>query len=74
MTKLKIVKAREGGFTSSDGKRINYFWYKALREEDGVTIEFGSKKEYEEGEEIEIYLEKNEMPGGKFRYKESNLD
>jgi len=68
--KLKIKKVRDGKFKSSEGEMISYFWYKALRGEDGVTIEFGSKNEYEVDDEIDIELEKSERAGGRFGYKE----
>ncbi|HNV97621.1 MAG TPA: hypothetical protein PKL13_04990 [bacterium] len=60
-------------FTTSEGKKMDYAWYKALRE-DGVTIKFGSMDcSHEIGDEVEIELEKtesiqNEKPA--FRYKE----
>lgn len=78
--KLVITKARDGGFTNEEGEKIEYHWYKALRGEDGATIEFGSVNEYEVGDKLEIDLEKTEVPGrelkdgkrapSRFRYKE----
>lgn len=68
-TKLTITKKKETKFTGADGNVITYYWYKGLRGGDNVTVEFGSKNEYEEGEELEIILEKYETKKG-FRYKE----
>lgn len=70
MTKIIIKKVRDGSFTSGNGEEINYFWYKALRRSDDVTLEFGSSNEYKINDEIEIELEKIEISGGKYRYKE----
>lgn len=61
---LKITKVTNKPFTGSDGEEINYYWYKAVRRGDGVTIEFGSKNEYEEGEQVELLLEKIETKRG----------
>lgn len=72
MTTLIIKKVKPSSFVGSEGDRITYFWYKALRQ-DGVTIDFGSKNEYKVDEEIEIDLEKTELSGGKFRYKEASF-
>lgn len=68
ITDLTIKKVKDGKF-ESNGETIQYYWYKALRE-DGVTLDFGSKKKYDEGDVIGIELEKTEVQGGKFRYKE----
>lgn len=72
--KLKIVKVRDGSFDGEDG-RIEYWWIKALRLSDGITLEFGSKTGgFEVGEEVEVLLEKTEFlkKNGQtgFRYKE----
>lgn len=69
-TKLKITKVRESEFEGSEGKKIKYFWYKGLREGDGVTIEFGSTESYDLDDELELLLEKTETAKGGFRYKE----
>lgn len=71
MTKLKIKKVKPSPFTGSEGDQIEYFWYKALRLSDGITLDFGSAKEYEVDQEVELDLEKTELSGGKFRYKEA---
>lgn len=70
LTTLKILKATAKPFTGSDGTEVNYNWYRAERINDGVTIEFGSRKSYDVDEEVEIELEKTELTNGKFRYKE----
>lgn len=70
MTELVIKKATKKPFESSEGETINYFWYKAFRPSDGVTLEFGSTEEHKLNAEIEIELEKIELTNGKYRYKE----
>jgi len=68
--KLKITRRKDGSFDGSDGERVPYFWYKAVRP-DGVTLEFGSKNDsYSEGDELELDIEKTERANGKFGYKE----
>lgn len=68
--KLKIKKdSRDGSFKGRDGEEVKYFWTKA-ETEDGITIEFGGKKEYEEGDIIDADIEKTERSGGRFGYKE----
>jgi len=68
---LKIKSQKAAPFKNSDGDTIEYFWYKAIRLNDNVAIEFGSKSDaYEDGEEYEINVEKYERPNGKFGYKE----
>jgi len=60
-------------FQTSEGDKMDYAWYKALRG-DGVTIKFGSMDcSHEVGDEVNIDLEKIEsVQNGKptFRYKE----
>lgn len=70
MVKVKITKATAKPFNSSEGGMINWFWYRGERLADGVTIEFGSRKEYKVSETISAELEKTELANGKFRYKE----
>lgn len=74
MEKLQIVKKTLKPFKGDKGEMIPYAFYKAKRESDGVTIEFGSKvTTHEVGDNLELLLEKNEaLRGGKvvFRYKE----
>jgi len=69
-TKLKVQKVRDGSFQGRDGEEVEYYWTKGLRVADGVTIEFGGKVKFIEGEEIEITLEKTEQAGGTYRYKQ----
>jgi hypothetical protein len=68
---LKILKRKDGSFQGDSGEPVSYFWYKAERLSDGMTIEFGSREGgHEEGTEIETELEKFERPGGRIGYKE----
>jgi len=70
-TKLKILKVRNSSFQGREGDTVDYFWVKAERFSDGVTLEFGTKNpDHEAGEEKEIDLEKNEDGKGGYRYKE----
>jgi len=68
--KLKITKVTERPFVGNEGKEISYYWYKGLREGDGVTINFGSKNEFSLNDEVDLDLEKTELANGKFQYKE----
>ncbi len=73
---VKIKSKKDGSFTSNTtGDEVEYYWYKALRVSDDVTIDFGSVDgEYEVGEEHELNIEKTEGTTHKgevvFRYKE----
>lgn len=75
-TTLEIKKASKKPFTTSEGEQMDYFWYRGLRKNDGVTIDFGSTQEYGVGDEVEIELEKGERidKNGKTKitYKEIN--
>ena len=77
--KLKITGKTEKPFKGDEGDLIPYFWYKAVREEDGVTLQFGSKKgEHLVGDTLELELEKTEALDSKtgqlsYRYKETAL-
>lgn len=68
---VKIIKKVSKPFKGNDGEEIMYFWYTALRQGDGVTIQFGSPNEYEEAETISVNLEKREGRDGKIRYMEA---
>jgi len=58
---LKITTKKSKPFTGDDGEERDYFWYAGLRQEDGVTIKFGSSNgEYKPGDEVELLLEKTE--------------
>jgi len=69
-TKLKIQRVRDGSFQGRDGEPVEYYWTKGIRLADGVTIEFGGKEKFVEGQEVEITLEKTEVAGGSYRYKQ----
>jgi len=71
MTKIKISSKREKGFPNAEGELVPYFWYKGLRQADGVTIEFGSTNgEHEVDEVKELMLEKHENSKGRIVTKE----
>ena len=56
---LKEVNARP--FKGDDGEVREYFWYKALRQEDNVTLQFGSVDgDHLLGVELELNVEKSE--------------
>lgn len=70
IAKYEIKKVRDGSFKNDEGELIPYFWIKALRLEDNVSLEFGSKSgDFEIGDEVELELEKTERAGGKVGYK-----
>jgi len=58
---LKIIEKKEKPFTGDSGEEISYFWYKAVREGDGITIKFGSMRDdHVLGDIEEVELEKSE--------------
>lgn len=67
-----IKKVNKRPFQSSEegGGMIDYFWYKATRLSDGVTIEFGSRNEYKVDQTVDLELEKKETAKGGIRYTE----
>lgn len=69
--KLKILSVKNKPFKTDEGDDMDYFWYRAIRESDGVTIQFGSKTgEHAVGQTLDLNIEKTERTGGKFGYKE----
>jgi len=68
--KAVITKVNPKPFNSSEGGMINWFWYRAERIGDQVTIDVGSRREYKVGQEVTLDVEKNELANNKFRYKE----
>lgn len=69
MEKYTIKRVKDGSFDGDDG-RVPYFWVKLLRLSDGVTLEAGSKRgDFEQGDTLELEVEKTELGNGKFRYK-----
>lgn len=71
MEKYLIIRdSKDGSFQGDDGEKVTYFWTKAKRVLDGVTVEFGGKVSHRKGEELDLDLEKTERAGGKFGYKE----
>jgi len=70
--KLKIISMKAKPFKGTDGEQVEYYWYKALRSEDDVTIEFGTTRgEHEIGADVELNIERMERAGGKFGYREA---
>lgn len=73
MGKYKILTRKNGSFQGSSGEQVEYWWYKAVRLADDMTVEFGSRDGgHEEGQEVTLTLEKFERPGGRIGYKEIN--
>jgi len=67
--KYKIKDVKEKPFTGENGEKIPYFWYKAERISDGVTLTFGSKNgNLDIGSETDLDIEKREKTGGGFTY------
>jgi len=63
--KFLIKKVRDGAF-QSNGETVEYYWVKAERISDGVTLEFGSKKgDFEVDQEVDLELEKTERVNAK---------
>lgn len=59
--KLVIREKKAKPFHGTEGNEIDYYWYSAVRGEDGTTIKFGSMNpDYEIGEEYDLELEKTE--------------
>jgi len=70
IVKGTVKRIKDGGFSGDDGNRVEYAWVK-LETEDGLTVEFGTKDAsmFEEGEDVEVEVEKYERKGGKYGYK-----
>jgi len=68
---LKIIKKKNGSFTGSDGDTVEYYWYKAKRISDDMTLEFGSRDgKHDEDDEVDLNLEKFEYSKRHQRYRE----
>lgn len=68
---LKIKDVRESKFNGRTGEEVTYYWYRATRLSDKCNIRFGSKNgEYESGDEVDLNVEKFELPSGQVMYKE----
>jgi hypothetical protein len=74
MEKYLILRdSKDGSFQGEEGEKVPYFWTKAKRLSNGVSLEFGGKISHKKNEELELDLEKTERADGKgFRYKEIN--
>jgi len=74
---LKIKGVKDGSFKGDDGQDIAYTWVKA-ETEDGLTIEFGSKRsvsDFTVGETDNVEIEKTEKYNSEgkmvgYKYKE----
>lgn len=67
----KITKKISKPFKGETGEEIAYFWYTATRLSDNVVIQFGSMwGDYEEGETLELNLERRERRDGKIGWRE----
>jgi len=69
---LKIKSCKDGTFDGEEpGEKITYFWVKG-EDEKGLTIRFGTQKDYTEfvGKEVEVLLEKTIFGNGKTGHKE----
>lgn len=71
MEKFEIIKRNIKPFKGSEGEEVQYAWYKTKRLVDGVSLEFGSMDiTHEEGESVELNLEKRELSSGKLGWRE----
>jgi len=69
--KVTILSVKKKVFKTDDGDNMDYFWYRAVREKDGVTFQFGSREgEHEIGSTLELNIIKYEKDSGKIGYKE----
>ena len=69
--KVKPISVEQRDFTGSDGVEREYFWYKALRVEDDVNIQFGSEDgdlELDKVQDLNIVKEERNVGKG-FVYK-----
>ncbi len=71
--KLVIRKIKDGSFEGDNGP-ITYYWYKAVKGDDGFILEFGSAEKYDVDDKIDVDIERTEYTDKKgnlrFRYKE----
>lgn len=69
--KLTITKKTEKPFEGQGGDMIDYCWYNARRQSDQVNFQFGSMDcSHEEGESLDLNIEKREGNDGKYKYVE----
>jgi len=69
--KVRIIKRKDGSFQGSDGENVGYYWYDAVRLEDNMLIQFGSREGgHEEKTEKDLNVVKYERADGKTGYKE----
>jgi len=69
--RLKILKRKLGNFQGDDGEHIDYYWYDAVRKEDDMLIQFGSREGgHEPNTEHELNVVRYERKDGKMGYKE----
>lgn len=69
--KVRIKSKKAKPFKNNDGDQMDYFWYKAIRIEDDMLIEFGSTDGgHETDAELDLEIVKTERADGKTGYKE----
>jgi len=66
MDKFKIVSCRYKPFQGDGGEQVDYYWTKGVRLSDGVSIEWGGRKDHtaEIGQEVICNVEKRESDRG----------
>lgn len=68
---VKIKDVKPSKFTGRTGEEVEYYWYRALRVSDNANFRFGSREGgHEVGEEVDLNIEKYELPSGQMMYKE----
>lgn len=68
--KVRILSRKAKPFKGTDGDEVMYFWYDAVREEDGVHFQFGSVRDHEPAESCDLEIQKSESKSGRVFYKE----
>lgn len=68
--KLLVKRIQCKPFRSQQGDMINHYWGRGERADNGVSFDFHSSKEHSVGETFTAEFDKEELVGGKFRYKE----
>lgn len=68
---VKILKKTKKPFKNSEGVMMDYWWYKAERN-DGVQFDFGSRNgDHEENSTADLTLYKTENSRNRIVYKEA---
>lgn len=69
--RVKIISRKAKPFTAKNGDEMDYYWYDAVRAGDGVTIQFGSSRDYDLGHDDDLNIIKVENRLGRIMYKEA---